>query len=124
MSTPDRFGDILDVDTIEDAFRSQLQAWLPALLAHQERRRGRPQGSLPAPRSWPTVSEFDLKPHDQLPAVVIASPGTTGRSERIGRYVYRKVWALEVAIVVAGRNEIEARELAALYLAAIGAVAD
>jgi hypothetical protein len=122
--TVDIFGDIIDADTIEQAALTTLQAWLPDHLAHQERRRPAvaalvPGGHFIAPRSWPTVSDFNLKAEDQLPAVVLVSPGTVGapRRERGGQY--SATWRLEVAIGVAGRDEAEARQIASIYLAAI-----
>lgn len=124
MSPPDPYGDQVDADSIEDAFRDSLKAWLPAHLAHQERRRGWPQGKLPRPSSWPTVSEFDLRRGDKLPAVVIVSRGTTGPVEHLPRGVRRKTWVFEVAVAIAARNETEARQLAAVYLAAITAAAE
>lgn len=119
MTDPDVFGDIIDADTIEQAVRDTLQAWLPAHLAHQERRKGLPQGTLPQPRSWPTVSEFDLEAHEQLPAVVIVSQGSTGTPERNPKGEYRKTWRFEIAAVIGDKTEREARKLGALYLAAI-----
>src|SRR5437899_2949617 len=118
MSDVDIFGNVVDADTVEGYVRSALQVWIVAHLAHQERRRGLPARTLPQPRSWPTVSEFDLESHEQLPAIVIVSPGTAGVPEH-DRGVYRITWRIEIAVVVAGNTEAQGRMLAALYLAAI-----
>lgn len=124
MATPDRFGDQLDADTIETALRTALQAWLPAHLAHQERRKGWPQGKLPQPRSWPVVSELELDPQDLAPpAVVILSTGTTGANERLPDGTVRRRWTFEIAVVLADRSEREARQLASAYLTAIAGAA-
>jgi hypothetical protein len=114
----DVFGDIIDADTVEGYVRDTLRAWIVAHLAHQERRRGLPARTLPEPRSWPTVSEFDIEAHEQMPAIVLVSPGTAGTPEH-DRGVYRTTWRVEVAVAVAGKDETEGRMLAALYLAAI-----
>lgn len=117
MSTPDPFGNALDADSVEDALRASIQTWLPAWLAHEERRKGWPPGRLPRPRSWPTVSEFALKPRDQRPSVVLVSEGTTGAPERLlGEW--RRTWRFGLAVAIAGRDEAEARQLAAPYLTA------
>lgn len=118
MTTVDIFGDIGDVDLIEQAARATLRAWLPAHLAHQERRRGLAPDTLPTPRSWPTVSEFDPLPHEQLPSIVLISPGTAGTPDRDQAGV-RATWRLEVVAAVAGKDEPEARLVGALYAAAI-----
>lgn len=115
----DIFGNIIDADTVEQAVRDTLQAWLPAHLAHQERRRELDPGTLPQPRSWPMVSEFDPEVEEQLPSVFIASPGSVGTPERNRKGQRRKVWRFEIAVIVGGRTEALARRNAALYLAAV-----
>jgi hypothetical protein len=117
VSTPDPFGNAVDADTIEDALRDSLQRWLPAWLAHEERRRGWPQGRLPQPRSWPTLSEFELRARDQRPSVVLVSSGTTGAPEKRPNGL-RRTWRFGLAVAIAGRDETEARQLAAPYLTA------
>lgn len=111
------FRDVMDADTVEQAVLDTLQAWLPSHLAHQEDRKGYPDGTLPQPKSWPTVSEFDLEVHEQLPAIVIVSSGTTDVSHDRG--AYRTTWRVEVGVAIAGKDEREGRRLAALYLAAV-----
>jgi hypothetical protein len=117
VSTPDPFGDAVDADTIEDALRASIQKWLPAWLAHEERRRGWPRGRLPQPRSWPTLSEFELRARDQRPSVVLVSSGTTGAPEKRPDGL-RRTWQFGLAVAIAGRDEAEARQLAAPYLTA------
>lgn len=114
----DIFGVSQDVDLIEQAARATLKAWLPAQIARQERRRGLAPRTLPMPRSWPTVSDFDPLPHEQLPSVVLVSPGTAGPPAR-SQGTVRATWRLEVVVAVAGKTEAEARLLGALYQAAI-----
>jgi hypothetical protein len=115
--TDDIFGDVIDVDLIEQAARATLRAWLPSHLAHQERRRGLTEHIKP-PRSWPTVSDFDPLVQEQLPSVVLVSPGTSGAPVRDQRGV-RATWRLEVVAAVAAKTEKRARLLGSLYAAAI-----
>jgi hypothetical protein len=116
--TPDIFGDVFDVDGLEQAALATLKAWLPSHLAHQETRRGFPQRTIPQPRSWPTVDEFDPEPHEQLPSIVLVSPGTTGDIRR-GPRGTTATWRLEVVVAVAGRDEREVRLLRSVYAAAV-----
>jgi hypothetical protein len=115
----DIFGDIIDVDTIEQAARATLEAWLPSHLAHQERRKGLPARTIPLPRSWPTVDEFDPEPHEQLPSIVLVSPGTVGEPERRQGGRIRATWRLEIVFAVAARDERQARMIRSVYAAAI-----
>lgn len=116
----DIFGDIIDVDTVEGYLRDTLQLWIPSHLAHQERRRDLDSGILPAPRSWPTISGFDLEAHEQMPAIAIVSPGSLPPVHDRG--IYSTTWRFQVAVAVAGKDETEARLLASLYLAAVKGV--
>jgi hypothetical protein len=122
VSTPDPFGNAVDADTIEDALRAGIQAWLPAWLAHEERRRGWAHGTLPVPRSWPTISEFRSDVTMQRPSVVIVSGGTTAAPEVLPGAL-RRTWRFEAAIIIAGRDETQARQLAAPYLTAVAMAA-
>jgi hypothetical protein len=123
MADPeDIFGDIVDADTIEQAAKQTLQAWLPAHLAHQERRRDLQMRSIAHPRSWPTVSEFDPEPHEQLPSIVLVSPGTTGEIHRDGSGRHSATWRLDIIAAVASSTEPEVRRLAGVYAAAIRGV--
>jgi hypothetical protein len=116
---PDEYGDVIDADTIEAAAKATLKAWLSAHLAIQERRKGLDACSVTRPRSWPTVSEFDPEPHEQLPSVVIVSTGTTGAPVPDGQGRYSATWRLEIAVAVAGAKEDDARRLASMYVAAV-----
>lgn len=113
------FGDVVASGEVEDAARATLQAWLPSHLDHQRRRRSLPAGGVPRPRSWPTVSEFDPEPHEQLPSVVLVSPGTTDVMQAGAEGDVSATWRLEIVAGVAGRDEPQARLLAGIYAAAI-----
>lgn len=117
---PDIYGDVIDAGTIEDAFQDTLKLWLPGQLAHQERRRSLSAATLPQPRSWPLMSDFDIEVQEQLPAIFLVSSGATGYTHTGG--VYRGTWRIEAGVVVAGKDERQARLLASLYLAAVKAV--
>lgn len=117
--TVDIFGDVIDVDTVEQALIATLKAWMPSHLAHQERRAGLDAGTLKPIKNWPVVSEFRTDPQTKLPAIVVTSPGSVGAPTRNQKGEIRKTWRFEVAIVIGDRNEREARQLGSRYLAAI-----
>lgn len=119
--TPTVFGQIIDADQVEQALRTTLQTWIVPYLAEAERQLEFTPRTLPAPRSWPLVSEFDIRPHEQLPAIIIASPGTANEPEH-DRGIYRATWRLEIAVAIADTTETAARRLASIYIAAIRAI--
>lgn len=117
------YGTVIEVDEVEDALLATLKAWIKPHLAYQANRRGLPVNTFEAPRAWPTVDEFDLRAHEQLPAIVIITPSTAPAPKRNERGQYRQTWPFEVRAAVAGKTERDARKLASAYLAAIkGAV--
>lgn len=123
MAYSDVYGAIVDSDTIEQAFKDSLQAFLPVNLRTQEERLGLAAETLPDPKSWPVVSEFDIRPHEQLPAIIVSSPGHGSPAHDRG--VYRVPWRLEVAVAIGDTTESAARRLASIYIAAvIGAALD
>jgi hypothetical protein len=70
---------------VEDAVQATLKAWLPSHLERVARENGLPPRSLPAPRSWPVASEFDLRAEEQLPAVtaVLWNDGLGGLADEV-----------------------------------------
>jgi hypothetical protein len=113
------FGQVLDPARVEQAVKATLQAWLRDHLANQERENDRQPGSLPYPRSWPTISAFETRKHEQLPAIVIVSPGTAEPPTRHEDGRIDAKWRVEVAAVLSGKDEETARKLASMYVAAI-----
>lgn len=119
MTYSDAYGENIDAATLERAAVATLKAWIAVHLAAQEERNGLTRRSLPLPRSWPTVSAFDPEPHEQLPSIVLVSPGTTGDPLRSGDGTVAATWRLEIVVAVAGRDEPETRWIAAMYAAAV-----
>jgi hypothetical protein len=119
------FGRIVHDGQVEQAAMQTLQKWLPTYIAELERQTGRDRGSLPTPRAWRTanvsVNELATWPEDQLPALLVVSPGLADRPELIGG-VYTGHWALGVAVITSARDKETTGTLAKLYGAAIRAV--
>lgn len=115
----DVYGEIFNRRQLERAAAVTLNAWLSAHLAVQERQEGLDPATLKPIASWWTVEEFDLEAHKKLPAIVIVSPGTTGKVERNGRGELSAWWAVQVVAAVPGKHETEVRDLSPLYSAAV-----
>src|SRR5690606_28735184 len=104
---------------LEDAAEETLRTWLPAYL--NEVVAGDPAApTVKAPRSFNVTSEDGRWPEQQLPAIIIASPGVPddiGRGDGAGNH--EAVWQLEITAIVRGKNQKTARRLAQIYWAAI-----
>lgn len=107
--------------TLENQVQLVLQRWLPSYLSEVEDQHGMERGTLPRPRSWKRTNEFNKWPEDQIPAVIIISPGLIGKPIRQGK-MYNGRFSLAVASLVSARTPDKAREVAGLYTAAIRAV--
>jgi hypothetical protein len=114
------YGNVIDDRTVERALIGTLQAWIDEHLGVQEARYGKDQGSIARPRSWPAISEFDLKLHDQLPAVVVTYNGTIpGQTRRDAKGFYRQTFSYDVTVALVGADERDSRQLGSMYLAAV-----
>lgn len=118
------FGPSIDSADIEQAVQAHLRAWMPTEIAEMLRVKDAelerwPNGVLPirayrishlaTPQKWP---------EDQLPTVVIGSPGETDRPriEESGQVVAK--FAAIVLCIAAGYDEADAMELARVYSSA------
>jgi phage gp37-like protein len=113
VSPSSAFGALVAAADVERAVLAQLQLWLRDYLAEVERHHGYQVGSLPYPRSWVISSEVERMPEDQLPAVILASPGLADPPLADGAGAYTARWQLTVAFQVAARTD--ALRLARLY---------
>lgn len=111
------FGTIISADQVEAAFTETLKTWMPTYLHEVERQAGLDPDSLPGIRSWNNHNEFIKWPEDQLPAVIVVSPGTGSQPvRRDGGYA--TTFTLGLAIVVSARDLPSTRTLMKRYIAA------
>lgn len=124
MSTlADIYGPVIDSGTIEDAVEATLDLWMDQHLAVQEERLNMTRGELLRPRGLITLSEIDIDRLDeQLPGLIVRSPGEGAPPSKNQRGEYRQTWRIEVAAVVRANTERQARRRAGIYLAAIKSV--
>lgn len=117
------FGDILTGADVEDAVVDHLKAWSPTYLAELERQAERTPESLPAVRSWNVVpSEPDKWPENQLPAVLVVSPGIIGEPQEQGDGKVVVTWNIGIAAICSAKSEDGTRRNARLYLAHLRAI--
>lgn len=94
----DIFSNMFDADMLESAVRNLLRSAFPTYLREKELRLGMPEDSFPPPKSYLVAEEVDKEVADQLPAVVVVSPGLAREPVREGNGQYRAAWNLSVAI--------------------------
>jgi hypothetical protein len=110
-------GKIVTGRDVELAALAMLKRWSSTYLAESEAATGRVRGSLPRIRAWTTASEFEKWPEDQLPAVLLISPGLAAPPRADGGGSYRASFALGVAVIVSTARMDETAALAKLYCA-------
>lgn len=112
-------GVLRDSNEIEVAVADRLNARLDAYLAAVERQRDLAVGVISRPRGIFAASEIDKWSENQLPAIIVATPGTTGTPEKGGDGYYRATYQLEIAAIVSTSGDGSSRRLAQRYAAAI-----
>lgn len=114
------YGKLFDLTEMEEAVTDTLQVWLPAYVAEIERQRGITPRTIPLPRSWGHVNEFYKFTEEQLPSVIVVSPGTAASEpKQKGDGSYHSWYRVGVAVVAAGRDRETTRRISKLYVAAV-----
>lgn len=117
MPSPTVYGPLVSAATLDAALIQTLRAWMPAYVAEAARQDG--LTPLPvAPRSYLVASELDRFEEDQIPSVVVVSPGMSEPPEVQGDGHYRAWWEIGVSAITTGRDADEARRFACIYAAA------
>jgi len=114
-------GPIVTGRDVELATLNFLRRWAGTYLAELERQKGYTPGSLPRPRSWTTAPDFESWPEDQLPRVMLVSPGLVEVPLADGAGSYRAKFGLGLAVIVSAKTLEETAALAKLYCAALRA---
>lgn len=117
MGTP--FGQIVTAAQVEAAVISTLRTYLPHYLAEVERQSGA-EPAIATPRTYRVWTESDTWPSDQLPAVIVACPGTSDTRRTAGGY--EADWDVRVGVIVRTSDQASTRRLAGIYAAATRAV--
>jgi hypothetical protein len=112
-------GAVVTGRDVELAALALLQRWSGTYLAEMERQSGRAPASLPRVRGWATAADFETWPEDQVPRVLLVSPGLLGPPMADGNGTYRATWSLGLGVVVSAASMDETMVLAKLYTAAL-----
>lgn len=121
VSDTNTFGPIVDPDAVEQAVQAVLADYLPFYLGELERIKGYETDAIARPAGIITASEFAKWPEDQLPLVMVVSPGLEGKPTKTPAGAYEAAWSITVAAIVADVDELSTRRLMGAYAAAIRA---
>jgi hypothetical protein len=123
MTTPftSAIGPIVTGRDVELAALRMLKRWSSTYLAEAERQTGRTVGSLPRVRAWTTAPDFEKWPEDQLPCVLLISPGLAEPPNVRGTGNYRARFSLGIAVIVSAARMDDTAALAKLYCATLRA---
>lgn len=116
------YGRIITGADVEDHARHTLREHLPRYVAQVEHQEGRKRGTLTPPRAYIRASEFTRQPEDQLPCVVLVSPGWADRPQRAEEGELIAEWLLATYVVVStGGGDDLTRDQMQIYLHAAAA---
>jgi hypothetical protein len=114
------FQPIITGADVEVAVRDHIRRWARDYLGEIAFRSGRARGALPVFRSYLPALDLDKFTEDQVPACVIASPGTLVQPVK-RRGTYYTTWQVGVGCVVSGQDRDNTFALLPLYAAAVRA---
>jgi hypothetical protein len=119
----DIFGPIIDAGLLETWVRDTLEDWFPTYLQEIEVQRGMTRGKLPSPRAYIVSETADREAADQLPAIVVISPGLAGHKPvGEGDGSVRAIWTIGVGAFVSADTRENTKKLVRIYCAATRAI--
>lgn len=116
------FGQLLTRGDLEDHVVDLLKKWMDTYLAEVERQNGKAVRSLPRPRSIVRRNAFEHWVEEQLPTLIVVSPGTVGPPRKRGNGSYEVDWTLGIAAIASGKDSDNTRDLVDLYATAVRAL--
>jgi hypothetical protein len=117
------FGPIIDGGQVETWVTDTLKLWWRTYAREFELQHALPEDALPDPRSWIVAEDVEREGTDQLPAVVIVSPGLNGDEpiqQNDGRLL--ATWSIGVGIFVSAATRADTKKLVRQYTAIIRAI--
>ena len=94
------YGSIISEDVVEEAVQATLKTWMNDVLAEVERQRGLQPPYYTRDIEYGIQPALDKWPEQQLPLIVIISPGIPERPVKSGRRVYRAKYDVGIAVIV------------------------
>jgi len=125
MTVTDVFKQIIDGSIIEGWVKDTLVDWWEVYSRELEVQRGETPGRHPLPASFQVIDgpSPDREAADQLPSIVVISPGLNGqRPVHDGRGVYRATWMVGIGMFVSAGTREDTKDLVRFYAAVARAI--
>lgn len=122
VETTTLYERIVTGNDVEQWVVALLKKWSCNYLVELERQHGYEPGTLPGVRGWALGPTFDKWPEDQIPGVLVVSPGLVPPPTRDGYGVYRARWRIDVGCICSARTQQQSHEQAMLFVAAHKAI--
>src|SRR5262252_1941356 len=116
------FQPIFDGSVLTRAVIATLKLWYPTYIHELEIQRGYPTKQIPPPRTYVERWRFDSYPDEQIPIVVVVSPGMAEAPDYAGDGAVGGWWALGVGVIAAANTEDNSERMAKIYGAAARAI--
>lgn len=117
------FHPFVDGNQLETWVEATLKKWWKTYAREFELARAMVEDSLPEPRSWIVAETVDREGTDQLPAIVIVSPGLNGDPPmQEGDGTFRAVWTVGIGVFVSAATREDTKKLVRQYGAIIRAI--
>jgi hypothetical protein len=122
VETPTLFERIVTGHDVEQWVLELLRRWSGTYLSEVERQHGYEAGAIARVKGWAIGVSFDKWPEDQLPAVIVVSPGLVPPPTKTGEGRYSARWRIDVGIVCSAATQEKSHEQAMLFVAAHKAI--
>jgi hypothetical protein len=119
VAQPSIFGAMVSGGDVEGWVLDLCRSWFGTYLGEAERQAGIPAGTLARPRAYVPAQTFDKWPEDQLPALMVLSPGIAELPLKQGDGRYRARWLISVGVLCSARTQAETHALAMSYALAL-----
>lgn len=112
------FQRLLSASQIEDAVKSTLQTWFPTYLREVEKQMGLPANTLVTPENYTNRNSFQGEAGEELPKIVVITPGIIGPPIKKGNGSYTATWRVGVGIATGAPDEETTNTWVKAYAAA------
>jgi hypothetical protein len=118
----DIFGQIFLASQLEQAVIDLHKLWMETYIAELSLQINWGGNKIPTPRSYTTRNHPDHFLDDQLPQMIVVSPGLGGKPVKDGEGIYRATWTLGIGIIASAKDEPTTKALVRFYAACSRAI--
>jgi len=116
------FQRIFVASDLEEAAMFTLKKWYSTYIHEVERQLALPKNRVPPPVNYTSRNKFTSLQGEEMPKVVVISPGLITAPHMDGTKQYQAVWRLGVGVAMTASSEREVNMLAKVYGAATRAL--